>query len=215
MRTNTQFQCGAGLNILSPDQFEDIHFATLEVLNRTGVKVHETEALALLQNGGARVDGNWARIPAWMVEEAIASAPCTVAIANRLGERAMFLEKGRSYFGTGSDTPNTIDINSGKQRPAVKQDVVNAARICDALENIDFVMSMALAGDAPTATAYVHQFEAMVLNTIKPIVYTAGNLQDLEAIVSMAEVVAEALRPCMQPLSDSLRRAFLALAAHP
>lgn len=59
---------------MSHDQFEEIHLATLEVLDRTGVDVHEKEALDLLKKGGARIDGNRVRIPAWMVQEALGTA---------------------------------------------------------------------------------------------------------------------------------------------
>jgi trimethylamine---corrinoid protein Co-methyltransferase len=190
MRVNMQFQQVVGLNTISYDQFEEIHLATLEILDRVGVRVSDTEALDLLKKAGARVDGNLAKIPASLVQDALASAPCRVPISNRSGERAMRLEKGRSYYGSGSDTPNTIDIETGARRLATKQDVINATIISDSLENIDFIMSLALASDVPTADSYIHQFEAMVLNTSKPIVYTADNLRDLEIIVKMAEVVA-------------------------
>ncbi len=190
MRANANFQKTVGLNTISYDQFEELHFASLETLERVGVKVFDEEALELLKKAGAMVDGNLVRIPPSMVKEALASAPCRVSISNRDGECAMRLEKGRSYYGTGSDTPYTIDIESGERRAAKKQDVVNAAKISDSLSNIDFVMSLALAGDVPTDASYVQQFEAMVLNTKKPIVYTAGNLKDLVDIVRMAEVVA-------------------------
>lgn len=190
MRVNMQFQQVVGLNTISYDQFEEIHLATLEILDRVGVRISDPEALALLKKAGARVDGNLAKIPASLVQDALASAPCRVPISNRSGERAMRLEKGRSYYGSGSDTPNTIDIETGVRRLATKQDVIKSTIISDHLDNIDFIMSMALASDVPTADSYIHQFEAMVLNTSKPIVYTASNRRDLEIIVKMAEVVA-------------------------
>ncbi len=190
MRVNMQFQQVVGLNTISYDQFEEIHLATLEILDRVGVRISDPEALALLKKAGARVDRNLAKIPASLVQDALASAPCRVPISNRSGERAMRLEKGRSYYGSGSDTPNTIDIETGVRRLATKQDVIESTIISDHLDNIDFIMSMALASDVPTADSYIHQFEAMVLNTSKPIVYTASNRRDLEIIVKMAEVVA-------------------------
>ena len=190
MRVNMQFQQVVGLNTISYDQFEEIHLATLEILDRVGVRISDPEALALLKKAGARVDRNLAKIPASLVQDALASAPCRVPISNRSGERAMRLEKGRSYYGSGSDTPNTIDIETGVRRLATKQDVIKSTIISDHLDNIDFIMSMALASDVPTADSYIHQFEAMVLNTSKPIVYTASNRRDLEIIVKMAEVVA-------------------------
>lgn len=190
MRTNMQFQDVVGLNTISYDQFEEIHFATLEVLNRVGVRVYDQESLALLKTAGAHVDGNLVHIPAWMVQEALASAPCRVPVFNRNGDTALSLEKGRSYYGSGSDTPFTIDIHTGQRRLSTKQDVVNSTIISDSLENIDFIMSLALASDVPTEESYIHQFEAMILNTTKPIVYTAANLKDLKKIVRIAELVA-------------------------
>ena len=38
------------LKMFDPAQCEQIHLASLEVLRRTGVRVHEEEALALLKN---------------------------------------------------------------------------------------------------------------------------------------------------------------------
>lgn len=185
-----QYQTSLGLNILSKDQCETIHFATLEILDRVGINVFNQEALDLLKQGGARVDGSRVRLPAWMVKKALATAPCRVPMGNRDGSRGMLLEKGRSYYGTGSDTPYTIDLMSGERRLATKKDVVNFSRVCDGLENIDFVMSMALASDVSRLNSYVHQFEAMLLNTGKPIVYTAEGYQDTVDIVKMAEIVA-------------------------
>lgn len=192
MRADTLHQRTAGLALLAPDQCEEIYLAALEVLDRVGVNVFEPEALALLSQRGARVEGERARIPAWMVRRALSTAPCRIPIGRRAAAagRAMLLERGRIYFGTGSDTQFTFDLEDGRRRLACKQDVANAARLADALPNIDFVMSLGLASDVPAANSYVHQFEAMVLNTAKPILYTAANLKDVRDIVAMAEAAA-------------------------
>lgn len=204
MRANMVYQKTAGLNLISPDQCEEIYLAALEVLDRVGVNVFEPEALELLAASGARVQGERVRIPDWLVGRALSTAPGRIPIGRRGNgdasvpiQRAMLLERGRVYFGTGSDTQFTYDIQSGERRLATKQDVANAARLSDALANIDFVMSLGLASDVPAEDSFVHQFEAMVLNTAKPIIYTAADLRDVKDIVSMAEAVAggaEALR---------------------
>lgn len=190
MRVNIQSQTSLGINIISTDQIEEIHLATLEVLDRVGVNVFEKEALSLLKQRGAYVDNNRVRIPAWMVEEALTSVPSRVAICNRAGERAMFLEKGRIYFGTGSATQYIVDVFNGQRRATLKQDVENAAKITDGLKNVDFVMAMSLASDVAPHNAFVHEFEAMVLNTIKPILFCAKDVNDLDCICQMAETVA-------------------------
>jgi trimethylamine--corrinoid protein Co-methyltransferase len=179
-----------GYSTLTPAQFEKLHFATLEILERTGVNIFHNEALELLKKAGARIQNGRVYIPSHLVKEALTAAPSSIHISNRSGNRAMTLENGRSYYGTGSDTPNVYDIHTKALRKAVKQDVANAARLCDALPNIDFVMSMGLVSDVPQDKSYVHQFEAMVLHTEKPILYTAGNLADLKDIYNMAAAAA-------------------------
>lgn len=77
---------------LSEDQILEIHFATLEVLERTGVIVRHEEALDLLRDAGCRISGeNRVRIPSWLVEEAIRTAPSRVALSDRNGRRLHFL----------------------------------------------------------------------------------------------------------------------------
>ena len=182
----TDFNRNLGYSTISGEQFDKIHYATLDILERIGVNVFSKEAVELLKNAGARIRGDRVFIPPSLVKQALATAPSSIHVSNRSGARAMILENGRSYYGTGSDTPNVIDINTGEHRKAVKQDVADSARLCDALKNVDFVMSMGLASDVPRDRSYVHQFEAMVLNTEKPILYTAGNLRDIKDIYEMA-----------------------------
>ena len=61
---------------LSDDQVEQLHYASLEILERTGVRLYEPEALELLQAKGIKVeDGNRVRIPSGLVEWALTVAP--------------------------------------------------------------------------------------------------------------------------------------------
>jgi len=179
-----------GIRVLSEDQIRDIHFAALEILDSTGVSVRDKRATALLRRAGARVDGDRVRIPQHLVTEALRTAPERVVISARTGEHAMPLEEGRVFFGTGSDTPNTIDPETGERRRARRQDVVDIARLCDALPNLDFVMSMGIPGDVPEKASYLHEFAAMMEGSSKPIVYTAQGQADMEDIYEMAAAVA-------------------------
>ncbi len=179
-----------GLKIMTDDQVERIHSSTLHILERVGVKVFEPESLELLDGGGAKVEGNLVKIPAWLVQEALHSAPKAVALANRDGSRALLLEKGSIYYGSGSEVPFTIDLASGERRKVIKQDVCSAARLSDHLEHIDFVMSLGLISDVPVDASDLHQFEAMLLNTNKPILFTCYNRRGLQYIFSLAALVA-------------------------
>ena len=183
-------QVAPGLHILSDDQKARIHQATLEILRRTGVRVLVPEVRELLSEAGCWLDGERVRIPPHLVEWAVRVAPKRVVMCDRDGNAAMFLEGYRSYYGTGSDTPFVIDATNGKRRQTVLADVANVARLVDALPHIDFLMCMGIASDVTASISDLYHFKTMVGNTLKPIVYTAWSLQNLRAIVEMAEGVA-------------------------
>ena len=108
--------------------------AALDVLARTGTRVHSTQAVELLQAAGCLVrDGNWVRFPAWLVKDALNSTPGRIVVAGRDRARRLCLEKDKFYFGTGSDCPSLVDPYTDEVRKYTFDDVVNAARISDAL----------------------------------------------------------------------------------
>lgn len=175
---------------LSDEQVRDLHLATLEVLERTGVEVRDKRARELLRKAGARVDGERARIPAHLVDQAISAAPARVVLSSRTGARVMALEENRVFFGTGSDTPNTIDPETRERRRSRRADVERIARLCDALPNIDFIMSLGVAGDVPESAPFVFEFADMMAGSSKPIVFTANDERDMADIYQMAAAVA-------------------------
>ena len=181
----------SSFRLLSDSQLEEIHHASLEILRRTGVRVYDPEALELLAAaGGVVTDGDLVRIPPGVIEEALLHAPSRIVLCSRTGEPAMYLEAHRSYFGTGSDLPNTLDLETGERRPSLLTDVGEMARLVDSLPNVEFVMSMAQASDVPAATSDRKAFLAMMANTTKPIVFTAWDEHGLADIIAMAETVA-------------------------
>ena len=179
-----------GLRHLDGGQIQRLHEASLEILERTGVTVAHERALSMLEDAGARVEGQRVRMPAGMVEAALDLAPKAVDVYDRAGKHVVMRLGGRNcYFGTGSDLPATIDPETGAHRRSCKADVARAARLCDGLDNVDFCMSMAIASDASAVTSFVHQFDAMVRNTSKPLVFTANNAADMHDIFDLASQV--------------------------
>jgi trimethylamine--corrinoid protein Co-methyltransferase len=68
--------------------------------------------------------------------------------------------------------------------------VSDGLTVCDALPEIDFVMSMFLPADVPPAAADRYQMAAMLRRTRKPIVYVTYDLAGCVDAVAMAEAVA-------------------------
>jgi trimethylamine--corrinoid protein Co-methyltransferase len=187
MRVNYQVNATPLFRVLSEDQIEEIYLATLEVLARTGTRVYEEEALALLREGGAVIsDTNLVRIPSFMVRAALDATPERITLTGRDGKKKVFLEKDHIYFGTGSDCPFVADPYTDERRRFTYQDVYNAAKITDALPNVDFHMSLGLTSDVPIGTYDRHQFLAMASGTTKPLVITAVDREGLADQYQMA-----------------------------
>jgi trimethylamine---corrinoid protein Co-methyltransferase len=179
------------LRRLSDGAVADIHFATLEILERTGLRLYDGEAVALLKKAGALVsEGNLVRLPSHLVEWAIRTAPKRIPMFDRNGRQAMVLQGNNAYFGPGSDCPFILDHRTGARRQPNLSDVVNGMRLCDYLPNIDFVMSMFIPSDVPVPISDRYQMEAMLLNTTKPIVYVTHDVEGCKDAVEMAEVIA-------------------------
>lgn len=176
---------------LSDEKLERIHAASLGVLERTGVRLYEPRALDLLKRKGVPVeDGNRVRIPPALVEWALSVAPKSTTLYSRGGEPAMVLQGHNMYYGTGSDCPNVIDLRTGQRRPGTLQDIVEATRICDALPNIDFLMSFCIANELDPQTYDRHQMRAMLMNSVKPILFVTLEFSGCADAVRMAEAVA-------------------------
>jgi trimethylamine---corrinoid protein Co-methyltransferase len=176
---------------LSDDQVERLHHASLEILDRTGMRLYEPEAIELLVKKGVQVeDGNRVRISPGLVEWALSVAPKRAVLCDRNGKRAIHLERNNVYFGTGSDCPNVIDLRTGERRPGRLQDIVEASTVCDALENIDFLMSFCNASDLQQDTADRYQMRAMLMNSSKPILFVTTEFEGCVDAVRMAEAVA-------------------------
>ena len=176
---------------LSDDQLAQMHAASLEILERTGVQLHLPEAIDLLRKAGGHVlDDGWVRIPSHLVEWALRTAPKRITWANRHGQRVMALQGRNVYYGCGSDCPNVIDVRTGEHRAGTLSDVVEAARVLDALPNIDFLMSFCMASDVPQVIADRYQMQALLSNSVKPILFVTTDFPGCVDCVEMAEIVA-------------------------
>ncbi|MBN2124133.1 MAG: trimethylamine methyltransferase family protein [Deltaproteobacteria bacterium] len=191
METGVTARCTPGFRLLDESRIGRIHHAVLRILEDVGVQVHLKEAVDLLAGNGARVkEGNVVRIPAFLVEDAIASAPSNVVIYNRKKDPVMELGGRRIHFGTGTDLPKTIDLETREIRDTKSKDVIAGAVISDALPHIDFIGSYGLPRDVPPGLHYIRCFQLETENCVKPIFFTAGSQQELKILLEMASVIA-------------------------
>ncbi len=177
--------------VLSESQLRDLHLAALEILRRTGIRFNHQEALEMLKKAGAFIaDGNLVKFPPGLVEEALASAPGRVIMCDREGEPAVFLEGQKVYFGTGSDCLNFPDPETGEFRRFTQADLIKGYRLCDALPNIHFLMSIGIPADVDETLQYDTQMALMLEHTTKPLVFVTDDKATCQRAIDMAAAVA-------------------------
>jgi trimethylamine---corrinoid protein Co-methyltransferase len=180
------------LSLLGSEGITRLHGGAVQILAETGLNVHHPDMRQKLADAGARLgDDVRVYLSEEMVTSAIQSASKNVVIHDRLGKPVMPLGPHQMCFGTGSDLVNTRDAETLERRSSRSSDVSNAARLCDALEDIDFVMSFGLPADVPAPDIEPRQFYDMIANTTKPALMTSySGLDTLQRMHDMACLVA-------------------------
>ncbi len=188
MKMNQTINKTPNFQVLSADQCEQIYYAALDVIEHTGGRFFNYEALKLFKESDAVVtDDNLVRIPATMVEQSLRSHPSKITLTGRNDKNVVKLERNVTNFGTGSDQPFAYDYRTGERRPSTYQDVADASKFVDYLSNYDFLMSHAITRDVKNPETYDrHQFMAMIDNCTKPFVITAMSGEGLEDQWKMA-----------------------------
>lgn len=184
--------------VLSDDQIAEIKRAAFEVMSKVGFNVLHEGARKMLKQAGALVSGENVKVPEHVVTECIRTAPKGWTLYDREGNRAMEIEGRKSYYGTSTASPRTKDALSGEIHPTRVADIATGAKVADALENIDWVMPMGSAQDVPPTVADLYEFEAVVCNTTKPIVFLGYTPRGVELAFEMAAEVAGGLENLQQ-----------------
>lgn len=190
IETHAMKMIGTHYSRLSVQECEGIHSASLKVLQKIGVDVHDDRAREILVKGGAQSDGLRVRIPESIVRQALSTAPKSITLYDRKGHLAMNASKYNTYYGGGSDCLNILDHRTGQRRRPLLTDVREASLLMDALPELDFVMSAFLPEDVDQRIYDRYQMEVMLNNTVKPIVFVSPDLEGCVAAVEMCEAVA-------------------------
>jgi len=129
------------LKVINDAQIAQLHEATLDVLERTGVKITHPRALEILSGAGARIvgDGDCVKIPGWLVEDAIRKAPSRIVLGSRTGKRTVFLERDKSFFGPSLDCIDYMDPETHERSRFTSEHVKVTAALCDALPHFSVV----------------------------------------------------------------------------
>jgi len=106
----------APMELLSPDQMQDLHDTSISILKDLGIKVMGANVRALFARAGARIDdGDIVRIDESLVTEALKTAPRQFALTPRNPAKRLGFGSGQLVFGLVAGPPNVHDRVNGRR----------------------------------------------------------------------------------------------------
>ena len=177
------------LTVLTREELDAIHQATLRILSEVGVVLTQPTALRMLTDAGATLQSERVFIPEALVEWAIAQCPHTAALRGRDG-KTIILGDGTLHWHNLGGARDVYDPLSGSIRRAVLEDVRDSARLLDALASVTTVTPFFTPIDVPGPLMSLAMYRNTLPYTTKPVqgpgVQTA---QEARLTIEMASVI--------------------------
>jgi trimethylamine--corrinoid protein Co-methyltransferase len=133
---------------LTPNDLDRIHAAALEALETIGLADAPESGIAHMTGAGAILgaDGRL-RFPRALVEDAIASANRAITLHGRDPRHDLELSGTRVHYGTAGAAVHLVEPDGRNYRESTLQDLHDAARITDVLDNVHFLQRPMVARD--------------------------------------------------------------------
>ena len=135
---------------LNQSQILQIDTAVHEILENTGFSEAPPIVVKAISKAGGYVDkDNRIRIPADLLDRAIAGIARHYILPGQQGGHDMQMSGKHVHAGSGGASPYIIDIESGEYRESTLKDLYDAARLVNSLDNIHFFSRSMVARDMP------------------------------------------------------------------
>lgn len=195
------------LTVLTDEEVEAIHQATLRILSQVGVVLTQPAAREMLSGAGAVVQGDRVRLPPDLVERAVSQCPRQVVTRGRGGQTAT-LGDGSLYWHNLGGARDVYEPRAGQRRPATVQDVRHSARLLDALDSVTTVTPFFTPQDVPGPLMSLAMYRHTLPHTVKPVqgpgVQTAAEVQFAARMAAVVGPPAEVLTLGISPVSPLL-----------
>ena len=192
---------GFRLKVLADKQVEKIHEASLDILEKTGVRFDSEKAVKRLLDLGAQMHPsrkNVLTFPRKVVDESIKRIPRYGTYYARDPKNDLKFDGETTYSHTEGGNPNMLDMETGEMRMSTQKDVEQATRLADALDRCNMVTTFVVATDVPGPLVVIKTMEAIMRNTSKAFSGYALKEEEVDILFNMAA--------CLSGGSEDLRK---------
>jgi len=177
---------------LAPEGVKQIDQTGRRILERIGVRIHDSAFLNMLEMAGARVDyynqrvrfgGDW-------LDEVLARAPSRFTFYSRDGQNDLHLGEGKVYFANGGRVFRILDMGTGGYRLTMLRDVANTADLVQHLDHIRFYIIACQAHDLEPQNYHLNDFYHAFNHTTKHVMGGCDNLEGVKQVWELASFIA-------------------------
>jgi len=178
--------------LLTQEQVERVHSASLDILEEVGLLVHNEKAREIYEKHGCEVNKETGivKMPAKVVEEYRKGFVPRYTFTARAPEFDRTIPDNRPLVVTGSSAPNIIDPHTGKERRATSTDIANIAYLINELPGFDVFSISTLAADAPKGQFSLSRFYPALKNCKKPVRSNTPDMKDLYQVLELGYLIA-------------------------
>lgn len=178
--------------LLSDDEVEGIHAASLQILHEVGLEVNNERARDLFQHHGCKVDHDTMRvlIPPHVVEEFMPMVPEKFTFQARNPAFDRTVPDDAPLFMTASSAPNIIDPVTGEERLSTSEDIARIAKLVNQLDGVDIFSVSALANDAPHGHYSLARLYTALKHCEKPLRASGDPGNDSRVILDLLYTIA-------------------------
>ncbi len=181
------------VNLLELDQVEQIHEASLEILQKIGIKMPHRGVQDILAEAGATVNREQNRVyfSPTLVEEALKKAPANYILCARLAYNDLPLDGKQGYLTLDGCGLQVQDLTTGQLRKSTLKDLEQATLVADYMNEIAFLWPIISAQDCPVSRQPLHELAAQLTWSGKHVqAMTAVNGESARGSVEIAALVA-------------------------
>lgn len=180
----------APTKLVSDDQLEAIHRASLKVLAEVGMDFMLPEALDILRKAGAKIEGERVRFDPAMIEEAISHAPAEFTVHGRSAARDMRVGGPNIVFGTVGSPPNAHDRDGGR-RTGNRADFQKFIKMAHHFNAIDFMSGYPVEPiDVHPGIRHLEVLSDVVKLTDKPFIAYSLGLERIRDALEIARIAS-------------------------
>jgi trimethylamine--corrinoid protein Co-methyltransferase len=178
--------------LLTQEQVERVHDASLEILEQVGLKVRYKPARELFEKHGCitSTDSEIVKFPRAVVEKYRKMAPPKFTFHARDPKFDKTIPDNSPVIVTASSAPDIIDPVTGKERRAESGDIARIAHLINELPGYDMFSISTLAEDAPKDQFTISRVYPALKYCLKPIRATTTDHKDTLSVMEMVYIVA-------------------------